>query len=207
MQTINNLQNSLLSDDSLLIVKAETIQSKCKIFDSRDQTINQKKKKRYLFFAQKVADLNGLASTGDRGVDGKVGVDEAHLVAVALGDAGDEILDVAEGGSDGGAGLARAKPGVDLQLALSGLVVGDEIEVEVQMLEVPGELASGAFNFDDLGVHLDLNPVRDVHGLRRQNGLHLCSALLSLSPLLLCNSPGCEIGDALKPQPPPFISS
>lgn len=183
MQTINNLQNSLLSDDSLLIVKAETIQSKCKIFDSRDQTTNQKKK-RYLFFAQKVADLNGLASTGDRGVDGKVGVDEAHLVAVALGDAGDEILDVAEGGSDGGAGLARAKPGVDLQLALSGLVVGDEIEVEVQMLEVPGELASGAFNFDDLGVHLDLHPVRDVHGLRRQNGLHLCSAL----SLLCCSA-------------------
>lgn len=36
-----------------------------------------------------------------------MGIDEAHLVAVALGDAGDEVLDVGDGGADGGHGAAE----------------------------------------------------------------------------------------------------
>lgn len=41
-------------------------------------------------------------------------VNKSHLVAVALCNAGDEILDVAEGGADGGGSLARTEPRLDL---------------------------------------------------------------------------------------------
>ena len=43
-------------------------------------------------------------------------VHEPHLVSVPLGDTGDQILNVAEGGTDHGGGLARAEPGVDLRV-------------------------------------------------------------------------------------------
>ncbi|KAJ4840283.1 hypothetical protein Tsubulata_011198 [Turnera subulata] len=98
-------------------------------------------------------------------IDWEVSVDEAHLVAVALGDAGDEVPDVAEGGADGGAGLAGAEPGLDLELALAGLLVLDELEVEVEVLEVADELAAGSLHLDDLRVDADLHTFRDVHRL------------------------------------------
>lgn len=107
-------------------------------------------------------------------------IHEPHLVPVPLGDAGDEVLDVAEGGADGGAGLPGAEPGFDPELALP-LLIGDELEIQVQVLEVSGELASWSLHLDDLGVNLDLHPLGDVHRLRRQYGLHLCSLPLSLS--------------------------
>ncbi|GAV65117.1 LOW QUALITY PROTEIN: hypothetical protein CFOL_v3_08632, partial [Cephalotus follicularis] len=72
----------------------------------------------YLLLAKEIADLDGGVGVCDGGVDGEVGIDEAHLVAVALGDTGDEVLNVAECGADGGAGLAGAEPGLDLELAL-----------------------------------------------------------------------------------------
>ena len=92
-------------------------------------------------------------------------IDESHPVAVATGDASDEVLDVAEGSSDCGAGLAGAKPGLDLELALAGGLVGHEMEVQVEMLEVAAELASGSLHFDDFGVNFDFNAIRDVHSL------------------------------------------
>lgn len=106
-------------------------------------------------------------------------IHKSHLVAVTLGDAGDEVPHVAESGTDGGAGLTGSEPGFNLELTLS-LFVGDELEIKVQVLEVAGKLASWSLNLDDLGVNLDLNPIGDVHGLGRQYGLHLCSLSLSL---------------------------
>lgn len=135
----------------------------------------------YPLLSQKVADFDGFVAIGDGGVDGKVSIHEPHLVAVPLGDAGDEVLDVAEGGADGGAGFPGAEPGFDPELALS-LLIGDELEIQVQVLEVAGKLASGSLHLDDLGVNLDFHPVGDVHRLRRQYGLHLCSLSLSHSP-------------------------
>lgn len=61
-------------------------------------------------------------------------VDEPHFIPVALGN---EVPDVA----DGGDGLARTKPGLHFQL----LPALEDGEVEVEMLEVAGELAAGAF--------------------------------------------------------------
>ena len=62
-------------------------------------------------------------------------IHEPHLVAVALGDAGDEIVDVAEGGANGSGSFPRAKPGVDLELLLA-VLVGDELKIKVEMFEV-----------------------------------------------------------------------
>lgn len=101
-------------------------------------------------------------------------VDEPHLVAVSPGDAVDQILDVAERRADGGGGFPAAEPGVDLQLLLPGLLVGDELEVQIQMLEVLRELAPGALNFDHLRLHLDLHAIGNVHGVGGQDGLHFC---------------------------------
>lgn len=118
-------------------------------------------------------------------------VHEPHLVPVPLGDSGDEILDVREGGPDGGAGLASAEPGLDLELALAGLLVLDELEIKVEVLEVADELAAWAFHLDDLRVDLDLHPVGNVHGLRRKNGLHDASVSLRVSAAPTCGK--CEI--------------
>lgn len=82
-----------------------------------------------LLFSKKVTDLNGLVSVGDGGIDGKVSVDESHLVTVALGNPSDEVLYMAEGSSDGGTGLARPKPCVDLQLPLPSFPISHEMEV------------------------------------------------------------------------------
>ena len=129
-------------------------------------------RKQDLFLTEKVTDLDTLVGFGDSSVDGEMSVDKTHLIAVPLGDAGDEILDVAEGGADGGGGLAGAEPGVDLKLALAGLVL-DELEIKVEMLEVAAELSSWALHLDDLRLHFDGHTFWYVHRLRGQYGLHL----------------------------------
>ena len=93
-------------------------------------------------------------------------IDESHLVAVALGNVGDEVLDVAEGSSNCSSGLPRAEPSVDLELPLSGGLIGDELEVEVEMLEVASKLPAGSLHLDLLGFHLNLNTVGNIHSLR-----------------------------------------
>ena len=80
--------------------------------------------------------------------------------------------DVAERGADGGGGLPGAEPSVDLQLSLPSFLVSNEIEIQVQVLEISDKLATWAFHLDDLSVHLNLDPIWDVHGLRWQDGLH-----------------------------------
>ena len=126
----------------------------------------EKREMGYLFFSKKIPDLDGLAGVGDTGIDGEMSINEPHLVTVTLGDTGDEILDVAERGADGGGGLPGAEPSVDLQLSLPSFLVSNEIEIQVQVLEISDELATWAFNLDDLSVHLNLDPIWDVHRLR-----------------------------------------
>jgi hypothetical protein len=128
----------------------------------------------YPLLAEKVPDLDSSVGVGDGRVDGEVSVDEAHLVAVALGDPGDEVLDVGDGGADGGHGAAGAEPRVDLELPAVLL----QLEVEVEVLEVAGELAVGTLHRHHLGRHLDGHLLRDVHRLGRQDGLHLRRLLL-----------------------------
>ncbi|RYR12235.1 hypothetical protein Ahy_B04g069762 [Arachis hypogaea] len=93
-----------------------------------------------LLFVKEVADLDGGVVVGDAGVNRKVSIDEPPLITVSLSNASDEVL--AEGSADGGRGLARAKPSVDLKLLL-GIVVLDELEIEVEVLEITNKLSMG----------------------------------------------------------------
>ena len=135
---------------------------------NKENPIEKREKREmvYLFFSKKIPDLDGLAGVGDTGIDGEMSINEPHLVTVTLGDAGDEILDVAERGADGGGGLPGAEPSVDLQLSLHCVLVSNEIEIQVLLLEISDELATWAFHLDDLSVHLNLDPIWDVHRLR-----------------------------------------
>jgi hypothetical protein len=51
---------------------------------------------------QEVRDLDGVFISADTGIDGEMEVHEHHLVAIPLGDTRDEVLPVADGGTDGG---------------------------------------------------------------------------------------------------------
>ncbi|RAL46330.1 hypothetical protein DM860_015323 [Cuscuta australis] len=136
----------------------------------------------YLLLAKEVPNLNGLVIVCDGGVNGKVSVDKAHLVAEARGNTGDEVLDVAEGGADRGGGLPRREPGIGLELEFPGFLVFNQLEIQIQMLEVPGELASRTLNLDLFRLHLDFHPVGDVHRLGREYRLHRLSLTLSRRP-------------------------
>jgi hypothetical protein len=138
--------------------------------------------KMYLLLPEEVPDLDGCVGVGDGGVDGEVSVDEAHLVAVSLGDAGDEVVDVGDGCADGSHGAAGAEPGVDLELAAAVL----ELEVEVEVLEVAGQLAARPLHSHNLGSHLHGDLLGDIHRLRSEDGLHRA--------LLLLRRPTCEGG-------------
>ena len=63
--------------------------------------------------------LNGPVVVGEGDVDGEVCVDGAHLVAIALGDALDHVLDVRADRADGSDLLAHTEPLAHAQTALS----------------------------------------------------------------------------------------
>lgn len=133
------------------------------------------KRVKYLLLAKEISDLNRLVAVADACVDGKMGINEPHFVAVALGDAGDKILHVAQGGANGGGCFPRTKPRVDFQLSFT-VFVSNELKIEIQMLEVSHQFSAGALNFDDLGMNFDAHAVRDVHGLGGKNRLHFCNS-------------------------------
>lgn len=120
----------------------------------------------YLLLAKEIPDFNGRAATGNGGVNWEMSIDKSHLVAVTVGNAVDQILDMAERGADGGGGFSAAEPGVDFELLLSGSVVSGELEIEVEMFEIAGEFSPGAFHLDHFGFHLNLHAVGDIHGVR-----------------------------------------
>lgn len=65
-------------------------------------------------------------------------VDEPHLVSVPLGDPLNEVVDVTERRSNGGGGLPRSEPGLDLQLLIPRFLIGYKLEIQVQVLEIAG---------------------------------------------------------------------
>ncbi|KAF2306041.1 hypothetical protein GH714_010087 [Hevea brasiliensis] len=115
-------------------------------------------KERYPFLSTEVANLNGSVGVSDGGVDRKVSVDKSQLVAIALDDTSDEILNVTKGSADGSVGLSEVKPSFDLEFACSGSSILDEKEIKVQMLEVVGVLASRTFHLESW-CDLDLNHI------------------------------------------------
>ncbi|GFP92780.1 60S ribosomal protein l9, partial [Phtheirospermum japonicum] len=123
----------------------------------------------HLLLAKEVTYLNSRPVVSNGSVDRKVSVHEMHLVAVALGDAVDQIVDVAQRRPDGGGGFPAAEPGVDLQL-----------EIEVQVIEITGKLAPGTFDFDHFGPHPDLHALGDIHGVGGENRLHFLALVCSV---------------------------
>lgn len=119
-----------------------------------------------LLLAKEVSDFNGFVVVGDAGVNGKVGVDKPHLVAVALGDTGDEVVNVAEGSANGGGGFARSEPGIDLQLLLA-ILVGDELKIEVEMFKISHQFSTRSFHLDHFRVNFDAHTVGNVHRFGR----------------------------------------
>jgi len=95
-------------------------------------------------------------------------IHKAHLVAVTLGNPSDEIVDMADGGANGSHCFPGAEPRLHLQLPSPLL----HLEIEVQVLEVPGQNSSRPCNPNLLRLDLDLHPSRKIHGLRRHDGLH-----------------------------------
>ena len=93
-------------------------------------------------------------------------VNKSHLVPVALGDTGDEILNMAKSSANGSGSLPGAKPCINLQLLLSGSLVSDQLEIEIQMLKITNEFTSRAFDLNDFRVNFDFDPVGDIHSFR-----------------------------------------
>ena len=85
--------------------------------------------------------------------------DNLHSFAVV---AGDEVLDVADGGADGDGGLARPESSIDLELEGPGFLVLEVVEIELDVLEVVGELAPGTLDLDALGATPDRGPHRPL---------------------------------------------
>jgi len=142
-----------------------------------ENQIRDEEDKTNLLLAKEVTDLDRLSVTADGGVDGKMGVHEPHLVTETSGNTGDQVIDVAKSGSDGGAGFACSKPRIDLKLLLSSLWILDQLEIEVEMLEIANKLPARSFDFDHFSVNLDGNTVGDVHRFGRKNRLHLLRSL------------------------------
>lgn len=101
---------------------------------------------------KEVTNLDGVTLTVDDDVDGKVSVDVAHLVLEAFGDANDHVVDQGADGANGGHVLAAAVVDGEPEL-----VLGDELDFNVQVAQVLGEFATGALDGDDARLDVDGN--------------------------------------------------
>eukprot|EP00518_Triparma_eleuthera_P017681 CAMPEP_0197551518 /NCGR_PEP_ID=MMETSP1320-20131121/4851_1 /TAXON_ID=91990 /ORGANISM="Bolidomonas sp., Strain RCC2347" /LENGTH=200 /DNA_ID=CAMNT_0043112023 /DNA_START=37 /DNA_END=639 /DNA_ORIENTATION=- len=119
--------------------------------------------------SQKVADLDGAAGDGD--VDGEVGVDEAHLVHEAAGDADEHVVNVGHDGPHAGELLPRGEPDVEADGDLA-VLTHELLQVHVNVLETLEEGAPGALHGDLTGLDLNLHALGDGDGARSENGLH-----------------------------------
>ena len=89
-------------------------------------------------------------------VDGKVSIDVSHLVLVALRYADDQVVDVSADSSESGDVLAGAVVDLDVDDILLGLG-----EVDSQVAQVLGKLASGTLDGDIPRLDVDLDCIGD----------------------------------------------
>lgn len=91
-------------------------------------------------FTQEVTDFDCLTLNGD--VDGEVSAGEAELIAEALSNTSDHVLDGGEAGVDASQISAATEPADDGELGLLGV----DADVQVQVGEVLREGTTGALN-------------------------------------------------------------
>jgi hypothetical protein len=124
--------------------------------------------------ADEVTDLDlPVASLGvlvQVDVDGKMGVDVAHLVLEPLGHASDEVVDDGPDGTEGGNVLADAMVDLDANQVLLG---GREADGDVA--QVLDELAAGALDRNEPRLNRDLD-------CRRSNGSATSHFAIALKP-------------------------
>jgi len=96
--------------------------------------------------AQKVPNLNFLPAILDNAVDGEMGINRTHLVAEALGDTSNHILDQTLDRPQARDMLASALPYRECdRVVLAGL---DELDVHVHMSDVFGQFTARALDVD-----------------------------------------------------------
>lgn len=105
-------------------------------------------KRSRLLIVRKWTNLNQGVLFLESDVDGEMGVNGAHLVAVALGDTGDQVLDVRAHGADGGELLADTEPLADAQLVLT-----DAVHLDREVTEIPLQHTSGSLHVNHAVLH------------------------------------------------------
>ena len=116
----------------------------------------------------KVADLNGLSTIGDIGVDGEVCVDHAKLVLVLLSQTSEHVVDLRADGTDGSTGLGVTEPHFTLDLATEV----DGLEIDRHVLEVLGKRTVLASDGHNSGLDLNLDVSGDANKLFSNHLLH-----------------------------------
>ena len=125
--------------------------------------------------ADKVHDGDVLLVIADADVHWEMGIHELHLVLVALGHAGEKILDVRANSLNGGKLLLLAEPFVDGD-GVGILVV---LDVDVHVLERLGEGTAISSHDNDTGFDTDGDAIGDLdHGLL-VDGLHVGGVCLN----------------------------
>lgn len=115
---------------------------------------------------QEVTDFDFLTFNGD--VDGEVSAGEAELIAEALSNTGDHVLDGGEAGVDAGDVSTATEPADDGDL----LLLAVDADVQVEVIEGLGEGTTGALNGEGTALAGDRNTSGDVE---LANGLDLHS--------------------------------
>merc|ERR1711915_271908 len=121
----------------------------------------------HVFLTQEISHLNGATTILDGNIDGEMGVDGLHLVAISVGDALHHVSDVTDHSTDSGDVFAAAEPFLSLESFLA-----EHLDVELGVLE--GLLESSAFagDSDDAVVHRALDVLGNLHLKARVNRLH-----------------------------------
>ena len=150
----------------------------------------KREKKKDLLLSKEVTDLDRATGISDGSVDRKMSVNKSHLVAISLCDTSYQVVDVAQCGSNGSRGLPRAEPGLYLERSLASRLILQKLEIKIEMLEVTDQLSPWTLHLYNLGMDLNVDPIRDLHCTRRNNRLHsrffwflrLCYASTSQNP-------------------------
>jgi len=117
---------------------------------------------------QEVANLHSLAVVLNGNVDGEMGVDRFHLVAVAIGDAFHHVLNVTNDSSHSSDVFTVAEPLLHLNPLFA-----EHLDVQLGVLKGLTEESTLALDGDDAVVDRRRDILGDLHLQARVNGLHL----------------------------------